>query len=115
MKGANGEPLKVVKKIAAGDYMTFGMCLLQDENGDEVELIEKNHKQDGAESVTQTLLKRWLKSDAPTHTYDHLIECLRDSDLGALADDIATAVVGKGSYKIQCILATNVYILQIKT
>ena len=90
--------------------MTFGMCLLQDVNGDEVELIEKNHKQDGAESVTQALLKRWLKSGAHTCRYGHMIECLRDSDLGALADDITTAVVGKGSYKIQCILATNVHL-----
>ena len=100
MKGANGEPLKVVPKIAAGDYMTFGMCLLQDDNGDEVELIKRDHKQNGAESVTQEIIKRWLKSDALTRTYCHLIECLRDSELGALADDIATAIVGKGNHKI---------------
>ena len=97
MRGANDEPLKVVQKIAAGDYMTFGMCLLQDENGDEVELIEKNHKQDGAKSVTEAILKRWLKSGGPTCTYDHLIECLRASDLGALAEDITTAIFGKGN------------------
>ena len=36
MKGADGKPLRIVQTIAAGDYMTFGMCLLQDENGDEV-------------------------------------------------------------------------------
>ena len=29
MKGADGKPLNIVQKIAAGDYMTFGMCLLQ--------------------------------------------------------------------------------------
>ena len=110
MKGANCKPLKVVQKIAAGDYMTFGMYLLQDENGDEVELIKRDHKQDGAESVTEAILKRWLKSGAPTRTYDHMIECLRDCDLGALADDIATAIVRKGNHKIQCILATSVYL-----
>ena len=88
--------------------MTFGMCLLQDENGDAMELIEKNHKQNGAESVTQALLKRWLKSGAPTCRYGHMIECLRDSDLGALADDIITAIVVKGNHKIQYILAIPV-------
>ena len=52
------------------------MYLLQDENGEEVDLIEKNHIIKGAESVTQTILQKWLTSDAPTRTYQHLIECL---------------------------------------
>ena len=90
MKGADGKPLNIVQKIAAGDYMTFGMCLLQDENGHEVELIKRNYKQDGVESVVQAVLIKWLTSGAaPTHTYQHLIECLRQSELGTLAEDIA--------------------------
>ena len=89
MKGADGKPLKIVQKIAAHDYTTFGMCLLQDENGEEVALIEKNHINKGAESVTQAILQKWLTSDAPTRTYQHLIECLRQSELGALAELIA--------------------------
>ena len=100
MRGENGEPLDIVQKIAAGDYMTFGMCLLQDENGHAVDLIKENHKQDGAESVTQEIIKVWLTSDAPTRTYDHMIACLRVSKLGALAEDITTAIVVKGSHKI---------------
>ena len=101
MIGANGKPLDIVRKISAGDYMTFGMYLIQDENGDEVEVINRNHKQDGAESVTHAILKRWLISGtAPTRTYDHLIECLRNSELGALADEITTAIVGKGNHNI---------------
>ena len=97
MKGANGESLKVVQKIAKGDYMTFGMCLLQDENGDEVEGIKRDHKQDGPESVTHAILRKWLKRKSLTHTYHRLIECLRDSDLDELADDITTAIVGRGN------------------
>ena len=87
MKGADGKPLKIVQKIAAHDYTTFGMYLLQDENGEEVDIIEKDHK--GAERVTKEILKKWLTSDAPTRTYQHLIECLRQSELGALAELIA--------------------------
>ena len=102
MRGANGERLKVVQKIAAGDYLKFGMCLLQDENGDEVELIECHYKHNGAASITEAILRRWLTSGAaPTHTYHHLIECLRVSKLGTLADDITTVVVGKGNQKIR--------------
>ena len=64
------------------------MCLLRDENGEEVALLKKNHIHDGAESVTEAILQKWLTSDAPTRTYHHLIECLRQSELGALAEQL---------------------------
>ena len=89
MKGADGKPLKIVQKIAAHDYTTFGMCLLQDENGEEVALIEKDHIIRGAESVTLAILQKWLTRDTPTCTYQHFIECLKYADLGALAELIA--------------------------
>ena len=89
MKGADGEPLRVIETIAAGNYKMFGMYLLQDKNGTMVALLKKNHIHDGAESVTEAILEKWLTSDAPTRTYQHLIECLRQSELGALAELIA--------------------------
>ena len=92
MKGADGKPLKIVQKIAAHDYTTFGMYLLQDENGEEVDIIEKDHISKGAERVTKEILKKWLTSDAPTRTYQHLIECLRQSELGALAELISNTI-----------------------
>ena len=95
MKGADGKPLEIVQKIAAHDYKTFGMYLLQDENQEEVDLIEKDHISKGAKSVTKEILKKWLRSDTPTRTYQHLIECLRQSELGALAELIANAKVGQ--------------------
>ena len=99
MTGTNGEPLKIILTIAAGDYVTFGMYLLQDENGDEVEVIERDHKAEGAESITKAILKKWLRSGGPTCTYQHLIQCLENSSLGALANNIE-AIVGKGNHKI---------------
>ena len=88
MKGADGEPLRIIETIAAGNYKMFGMYLLRDKNGTMVDLIEKDHIIRGAASVTQAILQKWLTSDAPTHTctYQHLIECLRQSELGALAE-----------------------------
>ena len=65
-------------------------------HGEEVDLIEKNNIIKGAESVTQAILQKWLTSDAPTRTYQHLIECLRQSELGALAELIANTTVGEG-------------------
>ena len=94
MKGADGKNLKVIPRIAAGDYVMFGMRLLQDENGDQVELIKRDHRQDGTESVIQAIIRKWLESGAaPTQD---LIECLRKSGLGALAKDIANALAGAG-------------------
>ena len=85
MKRADG--MSVIQAIAAVNYKKFGMYLLRDDNVAMVDLIEKDHK--GAVSVTEAILKKWLASDAPTRTYQHLIECLRLSELGALAELIA--------------------------
>ena len=89
MKGADGKPLRVIETIAADNYKKFGMYLLRDDNGAIVDLIEKDHIIKGAASVTEAILQKWLTSGAPTRTYQHLIECLRQSELGALAELIA--------------------------
>ena len=41
MKGADGEPLRVIETIAAGNYKMFGMYLLQDKNGTMVDVLKK--------------------------------------------------------------------------
>ena len=65
------------------------MYLLRDDNGAMVALIEKDHIiRCGAASVTEAILQKWLTSDAPTRTYQHLRECLRQSELGALAEQL---------------------------
>ena len=89
MKGADDKPLKIIETVAAGDYVTFGMCLLQDENGEQVGLIERDQINKGTEAVTRTIVQKWLTSGVSTRTYQHLIECLRQSELGTLAEKIA--------------------------
>ena len=86
MKWVDGKPLNIIGQIAA-NYYTFGMNLLQDENGVKVDVIEADHK--GAEAITRAILKKWLSDGGPTCTYQHLVDCLRESGLGALADEIA--------------------------
>ena len=88
MKGADGTPLNIIEKIAGGDYVKFGICLLQDEKSDIVEGIVSEHKKEGAKSVTLAILRKWLRSGAPTLTYQHLIKCLEQSELGTVADNI---------------------------
>ena len=66
MKRADGKPLKIVQTVAAHDYATFGMCLLQDENGEEVALLKKNHIHDGAElDITTTASLLYQTADHP--------------------------------------------------
>ena len=102
MKGADGNLLKILSRIAAGDYKTFGMCLLQDDNGVEVDLLKKTHTYDGPVGITDAIIQKWLTSSAaPTRTYQHLIECLRQSELGALAEDIANTTAGEGMSKVE--------------
>ena len=98
MKGADGKPLNVIGTITASNYKKFGIHLLQDANGARVDLIEKNQISKGAENVTLAILQNWLESDAPTRTYQHLIECLRQTELGALAELIANATEGIPTY-----------------
>ena len=106
MKGADGRPLRIVETIASSDYKKFGMFLLQDENGAAVDILKKNHISEGAEAVTQSIIKKWLTSEAPTHSYQHLIECLRQSELGALAEEIATNTTGMSTVHLwsECML-----------
>ena len=81
--------LTLLAFVSSISYEAFGKGILQDENGEKVDLIKKNNRQEGAEGITQVLLQEWLR-DGPEHTrtYDHLMECLRESGLGTLADDI---------------------------
>ena len=57
MEGADGNPLRIIPRIAAGDYMTFGICLLQDENGVDVDVLAKKHAHDGPEGIERLQLR----------------------------------------------------------
>ena len=92
MKGTDCKQLNIIQTISANDYETFGMYLLQDDNGVAVDLLKKNHIQDGAESVTRAIIQKWLTSDKTPRTYQYLIECLRQSELGALAKLIEESI-----------------------
>ena len=86
IKGPDG--LSVIDTIAAGDYETFGMELLKDDNGQRIDLITKDLS---SKKATEAVLKEWLTGTIPdTHprTYRHLVVCLKEAGMGALADHI---------------------------
>ena len=62
IKGPDG--LSVIDTIAAGDYETFGMELLRDDNGQRIDLITKDLS---SRKATEAVLKEWLTGTIPTH------------------------------------------------
>ena len=75
--------------FAAGNHQSFVMFLLHDENGVTVCLLKKNQDlSEGADGITKGIITKWLTDASQTAlcTYQHLIECLRRSQLGKLAN-----------------------------
>ena len=69
-------------------YMKFGILLLKDKSGVKVTAIKQKHQGD-AEQINIEILQEWLagRGKEPV-SWRTLIEVLRKTGLGALADDI---------------------------
>ena len=89
IKGPDG--LSVIDTIAAGDYNSFGMELLKDDNGQRIDLITKELSD--VKLATDAIFKQWLTGTIPDtnpypRTYRHLVVCLKEAGMGALADHL---------------------------
>ena len=84
------------------------MHLLQDDNGVKVDVINRNHIDEGTEAITWIILQKWLTNGGPTCTYQHLMDCLRDSGLIALADEMSEQLEAheRVSHCIHCSLCS---------
>ena len=91
MKGKDGENLNIIGRIASR-YKPFGIQLLQDANGERVEVIRSDHINEGVEAITTAILQEWLKDRKLPHTYSYLIKCIEAARLGALAEDIENSL-----------------------
>ena len=94
MADAAGRPVKIIQRIAADKYKDFGMHLLNDANMTEVDVLERRHIYEGPEGITEAIIKKWLVSGSTPRTWEHLIACIRKCRLGALAEDIESALSG---------------------
>ena len=92
--GKDGRPVKIIQKIAAGNFKDFGMYLLNDEDMTDVDNLERNHCREGTEGITEAIIKKWLDTGTTPRTYKHLIKCIKDCELGALAEKIENALSG---------------------
>ena len=104
MKGLDGQPLNIFKRIAgAGEhyYTLFGALLLNDEEQVEVNVIKMKHKNDSPEIVIGEFAQKWLMKGGPTCTYQHFIDCVKECELNNLADLIYDAIY-RGGMQQRC-------------
>ena len=90
----NRDGLDVIDTIAASDYSSFGMSLLEDVNGRKVDLIEKDERANGSSSVVKKILQEWIDR-GKDRTYRRLIDCIRESGMGAFAERIEAMATGR--------------------
>ena len=72
-------------------YESFGVLLLKDNAGDKMAVIKHDCGRD-AVAITRRILRRWLKGEGVSVTWDSLVSTLRKSDLPFLAHQIETAL-----------------------
>lgn len=73
------------------NYKTFGILLLEDDNGAKIECIAKEEGE--SIHISLKILQKWLQGEGMgPPTWSTLIKALNESKLGALAEDIKTAI-----------------------
>ena len=71
-------------------WKKLGILMDFDDDGNKVDLIENEHKQDGPVACCQEVFKLWLKG---THaTWRNLIDLLNDCEMGELIQEIKNAL-----------------------
>ena len=84
--GTRGK-FNVMERIGR-NYATFGVFLLQDDDGARVSALEHGLQRDPLQ-ICQEIVKQWLQGRGKQPvTYAILVGCLRDAGLNTLANDI---------------------------
>ena len=82
--------IDIAERIAT-DYKRFGTHLLKDSDGSKVRIIEMKH-QDPVD-ITVEILEQWLQGRGRMPiTWQTLVQCLRDTELNVLADNIESTL-----------------------
>eukprot|EP00731_Ephydatia_muelleri_P005504 Em0002g1680a len=82
--------INVIQRIGV-NYSTFGIFLLNDDNGTLVDALKSQHLLN-AENITTAILQRWLEGKGKTPvSWATLIGALRQATLNTLADQIEAA------------------------
>ena len=87
--GKSGE-INIPERIGT-QYKTFGIFLLNDDNGAKVEAIAKEEGE--SIQISIKIMSKWLQGEGmQPPTWSTIIEALKMSNLGALAEDIKAVI-----------------------
>ena len=88
---SRGATINVIQRIGV-NYSTFGIFLLNDDNGTLVDALKSEHHHN-AENITKAIMQRWLEGKGKTPvSWATLIGALRQATLIVLADQIEDAL-----------------------
>lgn len=73
-------------------YSSIGRKMLKDEHGAVVQGLWYANIGD-LKQTTMAILKKWLSGVGEPATWDQLVQCLRCSDLNAVADDVDETLI----------------------
>lgn len=78
-----------MQQIAANDYKQFGILLLNDHNGSQMRIMEREKPNDPV-GITTSVFETWLQGEAGEgpRTWRTLVKCLQGIKQNTLADDI---------------------------
>ena len=89
LKTSKGKVLQIIKSIAP-QWKTIGDLMDFDDDGNKVDLIANEHKEDGPVACCRKVFTLWLKG---THaTWRNLIDLLNDCEMGELVQEIKNAL-----------------------
>ena len=91
IKTIRGEKIYIIKSVAR-QWKDIGDLLDFDTEGQTLELIEADHKQEGHAACCREVFTFWLKGNGRKATWEVLIELLDDIDRSELANQVKTAI-----------------------
>ena len=82
----SGSSINIPRQIGT-KYFQFGIQLLNDETGAEIEAIVSKYREE-AEEINLKILRLWIGGKGKPLDWDNLIQVLRAIGLGTFANDI---------------------------
>ena len=86
-----GSQINILEKVGV-KYFDFGLYLLNDDNGTQLSIIEKNNKGDII-SIVREIVQKWLAGNGRPVSWVTLISVLKDIKLIRLAENIELATI----------------------